>query len=56
MIGSERARNWRRLRFPAVVVSYGAPLRYESESEPTLERQQQVADEVLAAVRKLHGP
>ncbi len=55
VIGSERVRNWHRLRLPAVVVSYGAPLRYEPEPEPTLEHQQQVADEVLAAVRKLHG-
>src|SRR5437588_10036412 len=53
--GSERARNWRRLEFPAVTVRYGEPLRFEVELEPSRERQQAVADEVLAAVRTMHG-
>ncbi len=53
--GSERARNWRRLQFPAVTVCYGEPLRFEPEAGPSRERQQQVADEIFAAVRALHG-
>jgi 1-acyl-sn-glycerol-3-phosphate acyltransferase len=52
--GSERARNWRRLEFPAVTVGYGEPLRFPRERDPPRERQQQVADEVHAAVRALH--
>ncbi len=52
--GSERARNWRRLRFPAVRVRYGEPLRVEREPDPSRERQQQVADEAFAALRDLH--
>ncbi len=52
--GSERARNWRRLEFPAVTVRYGEPIRPARELDPTRERQQGVADEVLAAVRRLH--
>jgi 1-acyl-sn-glycerol-3-phosphate acyltransferase len=52
--GSERARNWRRLEFPAVTVGYGEPMRFGVERRPSRERQQQVADEVLAAVRRLH--
>jgi 1-acyl-sn-glycerol-3-phosphate acyltransferase len=52
--GSERARNWRRLEFPAVTVRYGEPIRPEREADPPRERQRQVADEVLAAVRRLH--
>ena len=52
--GSERARNWRRLEFPAVTVRYGEPLRFDVELEPSRERQQAVADEVLAAVRRMH--
>jgi 1-acyl-sn-glycerol-3-phosphate acyltransferase len=53
--GSEQARNWRRLQFPPVTVRYGQPLRFESDLNPSYGRQRQVADEVLAAVRALHG-
>lgn len=52
--GSERARNWRRAQFPVVIVRYGAPLRVQPEPAPARERQQQLADEVLARVRTLH--
>jgi 1-acyl-sn-glycerol-3-phosphate acyltransferase len=52
--GSERARNWRRLEFPAVTVRYGAPIVVAHEPHPSRERQQQVADEALAAVHRLH--
>jgi 1-acyl-sn-glycerol-3-phosphate acyltransferase len=53
--GSERARNWKRLEFPAVTVRYGEPLRFGVESGPSRERQRQVADEVLARVRAMHA-
>jgi 1-acyl-sn-glycerol-3-phosphate acyltransferase len=53
--GSERARNWRRLQFPAVTVRYGRPMRFGPEASPTRERQQEVADEVFAEVRALHA-
>jgi 1-acyl-sn-glycerol-3-phosphate acyltransferase len=52
--GSEQARNWRRLQFPAVTVRYGAPMRWEHEASPSRERQQQVADEVFDVLRALH--
>jgi 1-acyl-sn-glycerol-3-phosphate acyltransferase len=52
--GSEGARNWRRLRFPAVTVTYGEPLRFEPEAEPSRERQQQVADQIFDALRALY--
>jgi 1-acyl-sn-glycerol-3-phosphate acyltransferase len=52
--GSQRARNWRRLQFPAVTVGYGAPMRFGHEPGAPRERQQQVADEVLTTVRALH--
>jgi 1-acyl-sn-glycerol-3-phosphate acyltransferase len=55
IVGSERARNWRRLEFPAVTVRYGAPMRFGLEPDPTRERQQQVADEVLGAIHALHA-
>ncbi|HUO72367.1 MAG TPA: lysophospholipid acyltransferase family protein [Solirubrobacteraceae bacterium] len=53
--GSERARNWRRLQFPAVTISYGEPLRFGPEPGAPRERQQAVADEVLATIRALHA-
>ncbi len=55
VVGSERARNWRRLQFPAVTVRYGPALRFEPEPDPARERQLEVADRVLSAVRALHG-
>jgi 1-acyl-sn-glycerol-3-phosphate acyltransferase len=53
--GSERARNWRRLQFPPVTVAYGSPMHFGHEPGADRERQQQVADEVLAAIRELHA-
>lgn len=52
--GSERARNWRRLQFPAITVTYGTPLRFELEPAPPQTRQEQVAQEIFEAVRALH--
>jgi len=54
VVGSERARNWRRLRFPAVTVRYGPPILPGRETDASRERHQEVADEVLAAIRALH--
>ncbi len=54
--GSERARNWLRLRFPAVTVRYGRPMRFgQPESGASRERQQEIADQVFAEVRALHA-
>jgi 1-acyl-sn-glycerol-3-phosphate acyltransferase len=53
--GSERARNWKRLQFPAVTVRYGEPLRFRQEASPPRERQREVADEVFTALRDLYA-
>jgi 1-acyl-sn-glycerol-3-phosphate acyltransferase len=53
--GSERARNWKRLEFPAVTVRYGEPLHFGADPNPSRERQQEVADAVLASVRSLYA-
>jgi hypothetical protein len=42
------------LQFPAVTVTYGEQLRFEPEAEPSRERQQQVADQIFAALRALY--
>jgi hypothetical protein len=43
-----------RAQFPAVTVHYGIPLYFQQEQSPSHQRQQEVADGVLAAVRELH--
>jgi 1-acyl-sn-glycerol-3-phosphate acyltransferase len=53
--GSERARNWRRLQFPAVTISYGEPMRFGRERGASRTRHQEVADQVLATIRMLHA-
>jgi 1-acyl-sn-glycerol-3-phosphate acyltransferase len=53
--GSQRVRNWKRLQFPKVTVQYGEPLRFPLVERPTREQQQEVADEILAAIRQLYA-
>jgi len=52
--GSERARGWKRLRFPKVTVQFGAPMTFPIEAEPSRERQLEVATEVFSQVRKMY--
>jgi 1-acyl-sn-glycerol-3-phosphate acyltransferase len=54
ILGSHQARNWRRGRLPQVIVRYGPPLRFEADSEPTREHQQEAADIILERIRALH--
>ena len=55
IVGTERARNWKRLQFPKVTVQYGDPIRFEQVEEPTREQSQAAADVVFAEIKKLHG-
>jgi 1-acyl-sn-glycerol-3-phosphate acyltransferase len=55
ILGSHQVRNWKRLQFPKVTVSYGAPLRFEVVATPTREQQQEAADIILERIRTLHG-
>jgi 1-acyl-sn-glycerol-3-phosphate acyltransferase len=52
--GSVGVADWKRLRFPRVVVRYGTPMRFEQVQQSSHEQQQQVADEVLDEVRELY--
>jgi 1-acyl-sn-glycerol-3-phosphate acyltransferase len=52
--GSERARQWIRLRFPKVTIQFGEPLAYPVEAAPSRERQLEVATEIFGRVRELH--
>lgn len=53
--GSGDARRWRRGRFPRVSLSYGEPLSFERESEPSRERQQEAAEVIFQRVRGLYA-
>ncbi len=55
ILGSHRVRNWKRLRFPKVVVRYGKPIRFEQVDDPTREQQQASADEILRRIRDMHA-
>ena len=54
MLGSHQVRNWRRLHFPRVTVSYGTPLRFAAIPSPTREQQQEAADRILDRIRTQH--
>ena len=54
ILGSHQIRNWKRLQFPRVTVSYGEPLRFEASARSTREQQQEAADLILARIRQLH--
>jgi len=55
ILGSYQVRNWKRLRFPRVTVSYGEPFRFAQVSDPSRELQQQAADYILERIRTLHS-
>src|SRR5687768_12955207 len=55
IVGTERARNWKRFQFPKVTVQYGDPIRFERVESPTREQSQAAADAVMAEIKKLHS-
>jgi 1-acyl-sn-glycerol-3-phosphate acyltransferase len=55
ILGSYQVRNWKRLRFPRVTVSYGEPFRFEQVSDPSRELQPEAADYILERIRTLHS-
>lgn len=54
IVGSQRVRNWKRLRFPKVTVRYGEPLVFDVVPDPSREQQQEAADAIFARIRALH--
>jgi 1-acyl-sn-glycerol-3-phosphate acyltransferase len=54
IVGTQKARNWRRLSFPKVTVLYGEPIRFEKVDNPTGEQQQAAAEMVFERVKALH--
>jgi 1-acyl-sn-glycerol-3-phosphate acyltransferase len=53
--GSSKVRNWRRLEFPKVTVQFGDAFRYEQVADPTRERAQATANEILDAIKVLYS-
>jgi 1-acyl-sn-glycerol-3-phosphate acyltransferase len=53
--GSERARQWKHLRFPKVTIEFGEALSFPVEKAPSRERQLEVATEIFGRVRGLYG-
>jgi 1-acyl-sn-glycerol-3-phosphate acyltransferase len=52
--GSEKARDWKRLRFPKVTVQYGEPLRFEDVEQPSREQAQAASEVIFEQVRRMH--
>ena len=55
ILGSHQVRNWKRGRFPKVVVRYGKPIRFTQVKNPTREQQQYAADQILRRIRDMHA-
>jgi 1-acyl-sn-glycerol-3-phosphate acyltransferase len=55
IVGTEKARNWRRFELPKVTVQYGPAVQFEQVEEPTREQQQAAAEEVFERVKALHA-
>jgi 1-acyl-sn-glycerol-3-phosphate acyltransferase len=54
IVGTQKARNWKRLSFPKVTVLYGEPVRFDRIENPTREQQQAAAQLVFDRVKALH--
>jgi len=52
--GSERARQWKRLRFPKVTVQFGEPVTFPVEENPGRDLQLEVATEIFGRVREMY--
>jgi 1-acyl-sn-glycerol-3-phosphate acyltransferase len=52
--GSERARQWKMLRFPKTTIQFGEPLTFVIEPAPSRKRQLAVATEIFGRVREMH--
>jgi 1-acyl-sn-glycerol-3-phosphate acyltransferase len=53
--GSSRVRNWKRLQFPQVSVTYGDLIRFDAVPGSTHEQQLGVAEQVFAEIKSLYG-
>jgi 1-acyl-sn-glycerol-3-phosphate acyltransferase len=54
IVGTQKARNWKRFSFPKVTVLYGEPVRFDKVENPTPEQQQAAAELVFERVKALY--
>jgi 1-acyl-sn-glycerol-3-phosphate acyltransferase len=54
IVGTQKARNWKRLSFPKVTVLYGPSVRFEKVENPTAEQQQEAAELIFDRVKALY--
>jgi 1-acyl-sn-glycerol-3-phosphate acyltransferase len=54
IVGTQKARNWKRFNFPQVTVLYGEPVRFEQIDNPTREQQQAASQLVFDRVKALY--
>ena len=54
IVGTERARNWKKLQFPKVTVQYGDPIRFEKVENPTREQAQAASEVIFAGIEELY--
>ncbi len=54
ILGSNRARNWKRLQVPKVTVQFGEPIPFERLEDPGHEQQQEAAERVFAELKTLY--
>jgi 1-acyl-sn-glycerol-3-phosphate acyltransferase len=55
ILGSYQVRNWKRLQFPRVTVSFGEPFKFDVVAESTRDQQQEAADYILARMKEQHA-
>ena len=54
ILNSHQVRNWKKLRFPRVVVQYGVPFAFEPVESSTRGQQQAAANEILRRITAMH--
>ena len=54
IVGSQRVRQWTRLRFPEVTVRYGEPISFERIEAPSREQAQQASEAIFRQIEALH--
>jgi 1-acyl-sn-glycerol-3-phosphate acyltransferase len=55
ILGSHQVRNWKKLRFPKVIVEYGKPFQFEPVTASSRGQQQAAANEILRRIAALHA-
>jgi 1-acyl-sn-glycerol-3-phosphate acyltransferase len=55
IVGTEKARNWKRLQFPKVTVQFGEAMRFEQVDQPSREQSQAASELVFEEVKRMHA-